>query len=106
MFAFFRFSLLPALGGLFGVLPLHADVATHLQSLPRRIPVGDPALTAFDLKEGPKGMAAADFDQNGRQDLAVGNLDGTITSLLSRGPAAGLFKSWATCRGACRTPRK
>jgi len=77
---------LPALTSLLlSVLPLHAQLLTNLQSFPERVSVGDPLTTSNDLKEGPKGVATADFNGDGKPDLAAGNLDGTITVLIGLG---------------------
>jgi hypothetical protein len=76
-------------GLLQSTLPARADLLANLQSFPDRIPVGDPQVAARDTREGPKGIAAADFNRDGKPDLAVGNLDGTITVLISQG--AGHF---------------
>ena len=77
--------LLPALAALVIALPLQAQLLTNLQSFPDRISVGDPQVVSNDHKEGPKGEATADFNGDGKPDLAVGNLDGTVTVLMGLG---------------------
>ena len=72
-------------------LPLRADLLTNLRAFPDRVPVGDPALAAADGQEGPKGVATADFNGDGKPDLAVSNLDSTITVLLNS--AGGGFQA-------------
>ncbi len=70
---------------LLSALPLPAQLLSNLQSFPDRIAVGDPQTPSNDLKEGPKGIATADFNADGKPDFAVGNLDGTITVFISLG---------------------
>src|SRR5687768_6635184 len=72
-------------------LPLTAQVVTNLQSFSDRVSVGDPLTPASDGVEGPKGIATADFNGDGKPDLAAGNLDGTITLLMGLG--AGKFSA-------------
>ena len=72
-------------GSLAVTLPLGAQVVTNLQSFSDRVPVGDPATVASDGAEGPKGIATADFNGDGKPDIAAGNLDGTITVLMGQG---------------------
>ena len=67
------------------VPPLRAQLLSNLQSFPDRIAVGDPQTQASENKEGPKGIASADFNGDGKPDLAAGNLDGTITVLMGLG---------------------
>ncbi len=75
-----------ALAGLLtGLTSLPAQVVSNLQSLSDRVPVGDPLTVASDGAEGPKGIATADFNGDGKPDLAAGNLDGTITVLTGQG---------------------
>ena len=79
-------GLVPALAGfLLSALPLPAQLLSNLKAFPDRIPVGDPQVTSNDHKEGPKGIATADFNGDGKPDLAAGNLDGTITILTGQG---------------------
>ena len=68
-----------------GIAMLPAQVISNLQSFSDRVPVGDPLAIANDGAEGPKGIATADFNGDGRPDLAAGNLDGTITVLIGQG---------------------
>jgi hypothetical protein len=65
--------------------PLRAQLLNNLASFPDRIAVGDPQTASSDFKEGPKGVATADFDGDGKADLAAGNLDGTVTLLTGLG---------------------
>ncbi len=79
-------ALLPAFAlTLLSTLPLRAQLLNNLQSFPDRIAVGDPQTVLSDYKEGPKGVATADFDGDAKHDLAVGNLDGTVTVLMGLG---------------------
>ena len=70
---------------LLSALPLPAQLLSNLASFPDRIAVGDPRIQAAEFTEGPKGIATADFNGDGKPDLAVGNLDGTITVLINAG---------------------
>src|SRR3954471_23030721 len=63
--------------------PAHGQLFTNLQALVSQIPVGDPALRG--PTEGPKGIATADLDGDGFEDLAVSNTDGTVTVYFGRG---------------------
>jgi len=56
---------------------------SNLQALVYQIPVGDPHLRG--PAEGPKGIATADLDGDGMEDLAVSNTDGTVTVYFGRG---------------------
>lgn len=84
-----RVPSLTLAGLLTGITALPAQVTNNIQSFTSRVPVGDPATAASDGAEGPKGIATADFDGDGRADIAAGNLDGTITVL--RGQGGGQF---------------
>jgi hypothetical protein len=64
---------------------LRAQLLDHLQAFPDRIAVGDPLVHSYENKEGPKGVASADFNGDGKPDLAAANLDGTITILTGQG---------------------
>jgi hypothetical protein len=79
-------TVLAATGAILAIsmLPARANLFENLQAFPQRIPVGNPAVIAADGKEGPKCIATADFDGDGTPDLAVGNLDGTVTVLLAQ----------------------
>ena len=65
----------------------HAQLFENLEAFGRRLDVGDPTVpsTWQEEREGPKGIATADFDGNGTPDLATSNLDGTVTVLLNSG---------------------
>jgi hypothetical protein len=62
----------------------------NLEAFAERPGVGDPETGAVDGNEGPKGIAAADFNGDGQIDLAVSNLDGTVT--VFNGTASGQFE--------------
>ena len=62
----------------------------NLRKMGSSFGVDDPSVTAQDLAEGPKGLAAADLDGDGRMDLATGNKDGTVAVLF--GKAGGGFE--------------
>jgi len=52
----------------------------NLQAFGSRLKTGDPSASAGNQSlEGPKGIATADFDADGKPDLAVANIDGTVT---------------------------
>ena len=57
------------------------EIVSSIESLSERIPVGDPTVHAIDRKEGPKAITTSDLDGDGQADLAVANLDGTVTLL-------------------------
>ncbi|NIP97414.1 MAG: VCBS repeat-containing protein, partial [Akkermansiaceae bacterium] len=83
-----RFSSLLSLltaGSLLVLTPARGQLLTNLQAFPPRLDLGDPEVGAADGIEGPKGIASADFNRDGSPDLAVSNLDGTVTLLLGRG---------------------
>ena len=62
-----------------------AQLFENLRAFGNRYDVGDPTVAAH-RREGPKGICKADFNSDGKPDLAVGNLDGTITVYLADGP--------------------
>lgn len=59
--------------------PATGDLYDNLQAFSARLDVGDPEIIAEGLNEGPKGIVTADFDRDGFPDLAVSNLDGSVT---------------------------
>ena len=62
-----------------------AQIFTNLQPFGTRQKVGDPSVPATSSLDGPKAIATADFDGDGKADLAVANTDGTVTLLYGRG---------------------
>jgi hypothetical protein len=63
-----------------------AQLFENLEAFAQRLRSGDPSRAtdwAFG-QSGPKGIATADFDQDGAPDLAVSNIDGTVTVYLGR----------------------
>ncbi len=68
-------------------LPLsaHAQLFENLHAFDQRLDTGDPETSAAFGTEGPKGITTADFNGDGHHDLAVSNLDGSITILPGRG---------------------
>ena len=69
---------------------LMGQLFDNLQAFPERLKPDDPETKAEGLNEGPKGIATADFNRDGRPDLAVSNLDGTI-QLLPGGGSVHVF---------------
>src|SRR5690349_21362992 len=59
--------------------PASGQLFTNLTAYSSRWPVGDPSIRATNSPDGPKGIATADFNGDGRPDLAVANTDGTVT---------------------------
>ena len=63
-----------------GSPPVPAQVFDNLKAFGGRLKTGDPDIRSpWEGKEGPKGIAAGDLNDDGYPDLAVSNLDGTIT---------------------------
>ncbi len=62
-------------------------VEKSLQAYRGRLVAGDPAVASTweGGSEGPKGIAAGDLDGVSGPDIAVSNLDGTVTVFLNRG---------------------
>ena len=73
--------------GLFGLAffsnDATAQVLSHLQALVQRLPVGNPVVAS--ATDGPKGIACADLDQDGTNDLAIANTDGSVTVYFAKG---------------------
>lgn len=84
-------GLLPIILALLGLpaAPLKAQLFNNLTAYASRWPVGDPSVRATNSPDGPKGIATADFNGDGRPDLAVANTDGTVT--IYRGTGQGKF---------------
>ncbi len=90
-----RWRTLVAIHGVLflGIAGLGAQLITeelalikNLQQVPLPLELGDPATVALSGVEGPKGIAEGDFRGDGSaNDLAVANLDGTVTLLLGKG---------------------
>jgi hypothetical protein len=62
----------------------------HLRALTvARYPVGDPAVSVANIfgssVEGPKDIAVADLDGDGKQDFAAANKDGSVTVYFGAG---------------------
>src|SRR5258706_10760728 len=75
---------------LLGPAPAHAQLFDHLRALSAaRYPVGDPSVTATNVQgsevEGPKDIAVADLDDDGKPDFAASNKDGSVTVYFGRG---------------------
>lgn len=68
---------------------IEAQLFSNLQGFSQRLPSGDPALRATNSLDGPKGIATADFNNDGRPDLALANTDGSVTIYF--GQANGRF---------------
>src|SRR6266481_7492883 len=54
-------------------------------TLDQRLPVGDPLLTPTNGTDGPKSIVVADFDGDGKADIAVASKDGSITIYYGKG---------------------
>ena len=63
--------------------PASAQLFDNLRALSSRLRVGDPAVTVTNVSgqslEGPKDIAVADLDGDGRQDFAAAGKDGSAT---------------------------
>jgi len=64
-----------------------AQLFESLRAFEDRLPAGDPDIASQweGGTEGPKGLASGDLNQDGAPDLAVSNLDGTVTVFLNQG---------------------
>ena len=95
-----RFPLHPAhwiaitlvgMSGLGSLQTANADLYENLKAFSARLDVGDPTIAAEGLNEGPKSIVADDFNRDGNPDIAVSNLDGTIT--VYAGQSGGEFSN-------------
>src|SRR5258705_402648 len=66
----------------------HAQLFTNLQSLGTRLKAGDPSVIATSSPEGPKGIATADFDGDGRIDLAIAGTTNGLRQVANLGDAS------------------
>ena len=84
------YSALAAVVALLALLSLpsslRAQLFKNLEAFGSRYDVGDPEVDSEwqHGREGPKGLASGDLDGDGMPDLAVSNLDGTVSVLLNR----------------------
>jgi hypothetical protein len=84
------FSAAALLTAWFVVAPrAEAQLFANLEAFAQRLPSGDPAVRATNSLDGPKGIATADFNSDGRPDLALANTDGSVTIYF--GQAGGKF---------------
>ncbi|HUF63687.1 MAG TPA: FG-GAP-like repeat-containing protein [Verrucomicrobiales bacterium] len=83
----FAVAAAPAFAVLAALLPppAHAQLFDNLRAFDQRSKAGDPGVSAAFGIEGPKGVTTADFDGDGHADVAVANLDGTVTILPGQG---------------------
>ncbi|MEY2409993.1 MAG: hypothetical protein QOF48_2663 [Verrucomicrobiota bacterium] len=70
---------------------LSAQLFSNIRALGSRLPVGDPLVRATNSLDGPKGIATADFNADGRPDMAIANTDGSVTVYI--GAALGRFNA-------------
>ncbi|HIG84401.1 MAG TPA: hypothetical protein EYQ23_10095 [Verrucomicrobiales bacterium] len=68
----------------FSVTLCPGQLFENLKSFGNRIDVGDPRVEAHK-REGPKSICAGNFNGDQIPDLAIGNLDGTITVFIASG---------------------
>jgi hypothetical protein len=84
--------------------PASGQLFDNLQALSSRLRAGDPSVAATNSIDGPKGMAVADLNGDGKPDLALANTDGTVTLYFgagdgSFGPATHLQTGAQELRG-------
>ena len=84
--------------------PATGQLYENLQAFSARLDAGDPTVTAEGLNEGPKSIVTADFDRDGNPDLAVSNLDGTLTYY--QGGDGGQFSDPVHLRTGARSLRE
>ena len=82
----------------------NAQLYENLQAFSARLDAGDPATTAEGLNEGPKSIVTADFNRDDTPDIAVSNLDGTVTYY--QGAADGQFAAAVHLRTGARSLRE
>jgi hypothetical protein len=81
-----------------------AELITNLLSHSTRIHVGNDGVDAFVTQEGPKSIATADFDSDGKNDVVVANADGSLNLFYGTGnggfePLIQLSSAASTLRG-------
>jgi len=102
-----KLSTLLGAAFLLGVSPGSSQLFENLQSLAGlRYPVGDPALISTNVYgaeiEGPKDIAVADLDGDGKPDFAASNKDGSVT--VRYGVGDGTFSAAQHLRTFVTTP--
>ncbi|MGK0189234.1 MAG: hypothetical protein ACI9R3_005051, partial [Verrucomicrobiales bacterium] len=98
------FTLVATSGWLSSPTLVVAQLYDNLQAFSARLDVGDPDIIAEGLNEGPKGIVTADFNRDGFPDLAISNLDGSIT--FYRGGENGQFSAPSHLQTGARSLRQ
>ncbi len=93
-----RIAFLTVLGFFFGAGSAHGQLFENLRAFGDRLEAGSPPVpsTWEGGREGPKGIATGDLDANGLPDLAVSNLDGTVTVYMNGGAGNSAGRSTST----------